>query len=82
MTTLDITLNKELINRNAVTLVQLLTPIKSEIYINKESRRINAKSILGVLSASINKGDEVIFEIFEDSEVATVNQILQNFNEE
>lgn len=82
MTTLNITLNKELINRNAVFLVQSLTPVKSEIYINKKNRRVNAKSILGILSASISKGEELVFEILEDSEVNTVKNILQEFNKE
>ena len=53
-------------SRNAINLVHSFTPFKSGIYITKEGRRINAKSILGLLSASIVKGDHIEVEVFDD----------------
>lgn len=69
-------------SRNAINLVHSFTPFKSGIYITKEGRRINAKSILGLLSASIVKGDHIEVEVFDDNDCVEVKNILTKFFEE
>lgn len=50
---------------------------QSEIFITKGQRRVNAKSIMGVIILSVNQGDEILLEISgEDKEVA-MNSIVE-----
>ena len=39
--------------------VQRANDFKSEIYIKKDSTRVNAKSIMGVMILAVQKGDEI-----------------------
>ena len=82
MITFKINSTKDLINRNAFKLAQALTPIKSEVYINKEDRRVNAKSVLGLLSIGISENDELVFDILEDEEAGAIEKIITKFFEE
>ena len=45
--------------RPATFFIQKANEFKSSIWIEKEDRRVNAKSLLGVLSMGITKGTEV-----------------------
>ena len=80
MNTFTIQINNDINSREAVGLSQTLSPIKSEIYLHIEDRKVNAKSILGLLSLNIKKGDILSFDVIEDSEVdgvrAAVEKIL------
>ena len=57
--------NIEIINklgmhaRAAAKFVKLATSFKSEIDIQKDSRRVNAKSIMGVMMLAANKGSTI-----------------------
>ena len=76
----EITNTKDINNsRNAVNFVHTLTPFKSNIYIEKEGRRVNAKSILGLLSAAFVKGETLRIEIFGDDEVVEIKTALEKF---
>lgn len=48
-----------LYNRQATYFIQKANEFKSSIWIEVEERRINAKSLLGVLSMGITKGTEL-----------------------
>lgn len=51
--------------------VQCANNFKSEIYIKKDTTRVNAKSIMGVMILAVQKGDEIEMEAFgEDEEKA------------
>ena len=60
-------MNKEIIirkadgvtNRDAAALVQRAMRFDSEIYIEQGSKRINCKSIMGVLSLGLKKGSTI-----------------------
>lgn len=45
--------------RPASEFTKLATGLKCDVYLEKEGRKINAKSILGVLSLAIGKGNEI-----------------------
>ena len=81
MITFNIKTNKSLVGRDAVYFVQSLTPIRTEIYIDKEGRRINAKSILGLLSADICKNDVLEIAVLDDCESNNVLETLKKFFE-
>lgn len=48
-----------LYNRQATYFIQKANEFKSSIWVEVENRRINAKSLLGVLSMGITKGTTV-----------------------
>ena len=45
--------------RPATFFIQKANEFKSSIWVEKEDRRVNAKSLLGVLSLGVSKGDTV-----------------------
>lgn len=57
--------------RPAGMLVKETQKIKSAVNIVKEGKKVNAKSILGIMSTVIKQGDELVLEIEgEDEEQA------------
>ena len=82
MITFKINSTKDLINRSAFKLAQILTSIKSEVYINKEDRRVNAKSVLGLLSINVSKNDDLVFDILNEEEADVVKKEIVKFFEE
>ena len=71
--------------QNATFFIQKANSFKSSIWIEKNERRANAKSLLGVLSLGIIKGDSIkILADGEDDANAVdglVNLILTGFND-
>ena len=68
-----------LYNRQATYFIQKANEFKSSIWIEVEERRINAKSLLGVLSMGITKGTELnlIAEGADEEEaVKTLSEML------
>lgn len=86
-------ITKEIIIQNTVGLharpatffIQKANSFRSSIWIEKNEKRANAKSLLGVLSLGIIKGDSIkILADGEDDENAVdglVNLILTGFND-
>ena len=61
MVTQEVTINNEvgLHARPATFFIQKANEIKSGIWVEKDERRVNAKSLLGVLSLGITKGTTI-----------------------
>ena len=61
MYTQNVTINNEvgLHARPATFFIQKANEFKSSIWLEKDERRVNAKSLLGVLSLGIVKGTEI-----------------------
>ena len=61
MVTKEVVINNQvgLHARPATFFIQKANEFKSSIWIEKEDRRVNAKSLLGVLSMGITKGTRV-----------------------
>ena len=72
--------------RAATLLVNCASAFASEVWIRLGDRRINGKSIMGVLTLAATKGSEVVVEAEgpdEEEAVAAVVALIQNrFNEE
>jgi len=72
--------------RPATFFIQKANEFKSSIWIEREERRVNAKSLLGVLSLGIVKGGEIdIIADGEDAEEALAALLLlveTNFGED
>lgn len=73
--------------RPAQMLMEVATPLKSEIMLKKvaDDEEADAKSILGLMSLGLEKGEKVILEVSgEDEETAfkAVEELfINNFNE-
>ena len=71
--------------RPATFFIQKANEFKSSIWIEKDERKVNAKSLLGVLSLGITKGTTInlIADGADEEEavVTLVNLIASNFTE-
>lgn len=67
MYSLKINSERDINNRQASNFVYNISALHSDIWITKNDRRINAKSILGVLSINIQKGDLIELSFSEEN---------------
>ena len=63
--------------RAAAKLTQLAGSFDCEIWMEKGSRRINAKSIMGVMMLAAGKGSKVVIETTGDDEDEALEGILK-----
>lgn len=67
--------------RPATFFIQKANEFKSSIWIEKEERRVNAKSLLGVLSLGIVKGTPMTIiadGVDESAAIATLAELVEN----
>ena len=87
MYTQNVTINNEvgLHARPATFFIQKANEFKSGIWVEKDERRVNAKSLLGVLSLGITKGTEITLLADGSDEKEAVNALCElvsgNFGE-
>lgn len=70
--------------RPATDFVQLTKKFSSDVYILKEEKRIDAKSIMGILSLALKNGDTFVIEAEgEDAEktIEALDQFFMNLQE-
>jgi phosphocarrier protein len=63
--------------RASAKLTQLAGRFQSEVWMEKGTRRINAKSIMGVMMLAAGKGSTVVIETLGEDEQAALDAILQ-----
>lgn len=82
MYTQEITVNNEvgLHARPATFFIQKANEFKSGIWVEKDDRRVNAKSLLGVLSLGVAPGDTVLLSADGEDEDAAVAGLLDLVN--
>ncbi len=72
--------------RPASLFVQVAKKFGSEITVEKDGNRVNAKSILGVLSLGVEQGEKITIEAIGDDEKEAMEEfrrlIENNFGEE
>lgn len=66
-----------LYNRQATYFIQKANEFKSSIWVEVDDRKINAKSLLGVLSMGITKGTNVTLIADGPDEEAAVNALSE-----
>ena len=87
MVTQEVTINNEvgLHARPATFFIQKANEFKSGIWMEKDERRVNAKSLLGVLSLGITKGTTITLladGVDEKEAVAALSELVSgNFGE-
>lgn len=77
MYSLIINSERDINSRQASNFVYNISALHSDIWITKNDRHINAKSILGVLSINIQKGDLIELSFSEENK----NEIMKVVNE-
>lgn len=78
----DVTINNQvgLHARPATFFIQKANEFKSSIWVEREDRRVNAKSLLGVLSLGIVKGTTVSLIADGSDEEAAVEALVELIN--
>lgn len=72
-------LNSNLLERNAANLVFSLKEINSSIFLYRENeRRVNGKSLIGILSSRFTQGETIKILIDNSEELSKIKEI---FNE-
>lgn len=66
--------------RPASRLVKISNEFKSSIIINANEKRVNAKSILSVLSAGIAKGMSIVIQIEGEDEILAEKALFDLFD--
>ena len=66
--------------RAAAKLTQLASSFSSEVFINRASQRVNAKSIMGVMMLAAGKGSAITLEAMGDDASEALQQIEALFN--
>ncbi|HHW30749.1 MAG TPA: HPr family phosphocarrier protein [Clostridiaceae bacterium] len=62
-------------SKTAAVFIQKASGFKSSIWIEKEERKANAKSLLGLLSLGIGKGSEVTIIVDGEDEQQALNEL-------
>lgn len=60
-------------------IVNEFNKINSRIFIISDNKRVNAKSIMGVLSLSLKSGDNIFIEVIGDDEEETIESMTKLF---
>ena len=76
-TEIEITNKLGLHARASAKLTQLATGFESEVWMEKGSRRVNAKSIMGVMMLAAEEGAKVIVETAGSDEQAAMDALLK-----
>ena len=78
--TLTIQIPNGLQKSPATYFIQVANTFKSSIWIEKDSTRVNAKSLLGVLSLGIHRGDAINITTNGIDELLAITTIQEYFN--
>ena len=63
--------------RPSAKLTQLASGFKSNVFMTRKGRRINAKSIMGVMMLAAAKGSTITLETEGDDEVEAINALAE-----
>ena len=61
--------------RPVAVLVQVARQYDSRIYVECENKKVNAKSIMGLMSLGLSAGEEVVVSIDGDDETNAMDEI-------
>lgn len=67
--------------RASAKLTKLAASFRSDVHLSRNGRRINAKSIMGVMMLAAGQGSELDLEVAGDDEVAATQAIVTLFGE-
>ena len=73
--TVTIELSSGLEARPIAMLVQVASQYESRIYVESESKRVNAKSIMGMMTLGLTAGEELVIMADGDDEQQAISDI-------
>ncbi len=62
--------------RASAKLTKLASQFKCEVWVERNNRRVNAKSIMGVMTLAANKGSTIAIETTGDDEVMAMSALV------
>jgi phosphocarrier protein len=66
--------------RASTKLTQVASQFASQIWIERGSRRVNAKSIMGVMMLAASKGSKITLEASGDDETQAIDALIELIN--
>ena len=63
--------------RPAALFVQTANKFRSEVFIEKEGKKVNAKSIMGVMSLAVSQGTKITVSAQGNDEKETVEKLVE-----
>ena len=63
--------------RPVALLVQVASQFESDIYVESEQRRVNAKSIMGMMTLGLTAGEEVVVSANGDDEQTAMDDMVK-----
>ncbi len=73
--TITVNLSTGLEARPVAQLVQVASQFNSEIYVEVGEKRVNAKSIMGMMTLGLDAGEEVMLKVNGEDEEDAMNSI-------
>ena len=67
--------------RASTKLTQIASQFSSEVWIERNGRRVNAKSIMGVMMLAASRGSKVVLEASGADEAAAIAALLTLIND-
>lgn len=67
--------------RASTKLTQTASQFSSEVWIERNGRRVNAKSIMGVMMLAASKGSKITLEASGEDEQAAMNALVALIND-
>lgn len=75
--TVEVKLNSGLQARPAAKFVQEANRFHSEIFLEKDGKKVNAKSIMGLMSLAVNTGSEIKLYAEGNDEEAAIEALVK-----
>ena len=72
---ITIRLDSGLETRPVALLVQMVSQFQSDVYVESDTRRVNAKSIMGMMTLGLDSGSEVTISANGEDEKEAVDKI-------
>jgi len=67
--------------RASAKLTQLASNYKCEVMLSRNNRRVNAKSIMGVMMLAASKGTTIVIETNGEDEIEAMRALLELIND-
>lgn len=80
MVTRSIKIKNGLDARPVAVLVQVASQYDSSIYVECENKKVNAKSIMGMMALGLSAGEEVVVSANGEDEVTAMDEIVMYLN--
>ncbi|MDO4266773.1 MAG: HPr family phosphocarrier protein [Eubacteriales bacterium] len=80
--TVIVGLPKGMESRPVAILVQIASQYRSKIYLECVNKRVNAKSIMGMMTLGLDKGDRIVVEADGEDEETAVGALISYLKNE